>query len=132
MIRFFFSLTAFYMIFFSLTAFYMIFLTVYFSSFPIFCFSLFMYQRFFFWSRLCPGSLFFRKKIKHTCVINLQIFFNFIIFHFLCFKFGSCFFYCYLFCLASFFRFSFDILILHDFCFPIKFDSYFFIDTFFS
>ena len=64
MIRFFFSLTAFYMIFFSLTAFYMIFLTVYFSSFPIFCFSLFMYQRFFFGRVYAPGHFFLEKKLN--------------------------------------------------------------------
>jgi hypothetical protein len=52
------------MIFFSLTVFYMIFLTVYFSSFPIFCFSLFMYQRFFFGRVYAPGHFFLEKKLN--------------------------------------------------------------------
>jgi len=61
-------------------------------------------------------QLFFSEVVSILWVtfIKLQIFFNFTLFYlFLSFKFDPHFFYCYLFCLISFFRFFFYNFILH-------------------
>jgi hypothetical protein len=60
-------------LFFCLSAFDMIFLIVHFFSFPFFVYP---YINLFSQSFLCPESYYFFKKIKHACIIKLQMFFS--------------------------------------------------------
>jgi hypothetical protein len=97
--------------------------------FIVFFYFGYLYISLFFSVSSVPGSFFF--KLKHVCIIKLQMFFDVTLFYFF-YLLDSVlnFFYCYLFCLGSFFRFVFTISFSMGFV-SIKFYLYSFYYYFF-